>query len=407
MAGLKLNGINMVYPSGETALRDVSLETGDKEFLVVVGGANSGKSTLLKIIAGLEEPVSGTVVVDGKDVTEADAKDRDLAMVLRGNTLFANMNVYDNMGFGLKQRKVSQTVIDQRVKAAANILGLTEVLYRKPKMLTAAERQRAAIGRAIVREPSVYLFDEPLAGLDEKLGKEILNIIVNLQARMEGAFVYATKNLSEALAIGTRIAVLKEGFLQQVDTPANLYDYPVNAYVAFYIGSPAINFIKDVKIRKESGRYSAEFGGESLELSEKIVARFENIDEYAENGKTVVLGIRPEDAALVSTGGELKCKVNKIETDGENVFAECNVNGGTSMIVCGQSDVKNGENAEIKIDCDRVYVFDGLTRLTLLMRDEGYKGTGHKDADFVPLSFEEEQRLTRKSAPDKTKNKRK
>jgi len=403
MAGLKLDGINKVYPSGEAALYGVSLESPDREFLVIVGGEKSGKSTLLKIIAGLEDPDSGTVSIDGKDVTDAEPKDRDLAMVFRGNSLFPNMNILENMGFGLKQRKAPQTVIEQRVKAAAKILGLTEVLYKKPKMLTAAERQRAAIGRAIVREPSLYLFDEPLAGLDEKLGKEILNIIVNLQARMEGSFVYATKNLSEALAIGTRIAVLKEGFLQQVDTPANLYDYPANAYVAFYIGSPTVNFIKDAKILKEDTKYFAVFGGEKYELSENTVSRFAQIDEYAESGNTVLLGIRPEDARLVRVGGTFPCKVGKEENDGENAFAECTLACGISMTVSGQPEIKSGEDAEIKIDGDRVYIFDTQTRLTLLNRDEGYKPTGHRDADFVPLDFREEQRLTQKSAKPKGK----
>ena len=196
MAGFKLNGIGKIYPSGAKALHDVNMEASDKEFLVVVGGEASGKSTLLRVISGLEEPTSGTVEIDGRDVTDLEPKDRDLAVVFRGDTLYPTLNVFENMAYGLKVRKTPQAVIDKRVKAVADILGLNDVLGRKPKTLTAAERQRVAIGRAIAREPSVYLFDEPLAGLDEKLRGDMLNLIVNLQARMEGTFLYATKNVS-------------------------------------------------------------------------------------------------------------------------------------------------------------------------------------------------------------------
>ena len=250
MAGLKLNGVNKIYPSGENALFNINFETKDKEFIVVVGGEASGKSTLLRVVAGLEEPSSGEIYIDDKDVTDVEPKDRDIAMVFRSSTLYPALNVFDNMAFGLRLRKAPQALIEQRVKAAAAILGLNDVLYRKPKALTAAAKQRVAIGRAIVREPKLYLFDEPLSGLDDNLRADMLNVIINLQARMEGTFVYATKNLAEAMAIGTRIVVLKNGLIQQIDTPENLYDYPANAYVAFYIGAPTINFVKDAQITK-------------------------------------------------------------------------------------------------------------------------------------------------------------
>ncbi|MDE7181762.1 MAG: ABC transporter ATP-binding protein, partial [Clostridia bacterium] len=312
MASLKLNGIDKVYPSGVTALYNINLETTDREFLVVMGGEKSGKSTLLRVIAGLEDASSGEVIIDNKDVTEADPKDRELAMVFSSSTLSPTMTVFDNMGFGLKLRKAPRTLIEQRVKAAANILGLTDVLYRKPKVLTAAQKQRTAIGRAIVREPKLYLLDEPLSGLDEKLRAELLNVIINLQARMEGTFVYSTKNLSEALTIGTRILILKNGFIQQIDTPANLYDYPANAYVAFYIGSPTINFINNAKIIKTDEGYFAQESGIKLALPENIVKRFVNIDEYANAEKTVIVGIRPEDAEV---GGEIAATVAAVDDE--------------------------------------------------------------------------------------------
>lgn len=403
MASLKLNGLNKVFPSGEAGLYDVNLEAQDKEFLVVVGGDNSGKSTLLRVVAGLEEATDGEIFIDGKEVSDVDPKDRDIAMIFRSSTLYPALNVFDNMAFGLKLRKAPQALIDRRVKVAAEILGLTDVLYRKPKALTSAARQRVAIGRAIVREPKLYLFDEPLSGLDENLRADILNVIINLQARMNGTFLYATKNLSEALTIGTRIVVMKEGFVQQIDTPANLYDYPANAYVAFYIGSPAINFIKDCKIVKTESGFAAVCGGKQFAITEKIAARFKNADEYAESGKEVILGIRPEDAACTKTAeGEyvFAVTVGKIESVGETVYAECDLGDNVSVVCPVQKELFKGESAVCKIDLNRLYIFDGETRLTLLSRDEGYAKTTFADADFTPLSYTEECEITEKLNPN-------
>ena len=406
MAGLKLNGVNKIYPSGENALFNINFETKDKEFIVVVGGEASGKSTLLRVVAGLEEPSSGEIYIDDKDVTDVEPKDRDIAMVFRSSTLYPALNVFDNMAFGLRLRKAPQALIEQRVKAAAAILGLNDVLYRKPKALTAAAKQRVAIGRAIVREPKLYLFDEPLSGLDDNLRADMLNVIINLQARMEGTFVYATKNLAEAMAIGTRIVVLKNGLIQQIDAPENLYDYPANAYVAFYIGAPTINFVKDAQITKSDAGYVAVNGDFRVELPENIVNRFTNIGEYANTGKKVILGIRPEDAE-VKKGGAYKCTVGKVESDGDNTYAECDLNGGISMIVRGQAELAKGETAEIEIDCAHIYIFDNDTRLTLLSRDAGYKKTDFAEADFVPLTYSEEQAVIEKLAPKKNDKKKK
>ena len=406
MAGLKLNGVNKIYPSGENALFNINFETKDKQFIVVVGGEASGKSTLLRVVAGLEEPSSGEIYIDDKDVTDVEPKDRDVAMVFRSSTLYPALNVFDNMAFGLRLRKAPQALIEQRVKAAAAILGLNDVLYRKPKALTAAAKQRVAIGRAIVREPKLYLFDEPLSGLDDNLRADMLNVIINLQARMEGTFVYATKNLAEAMAIGTRIVVLKNGLIQQIDTPENLYDYPANAYVAFYIGAPTINFVKDAQITKSDAGYAAVNGDFKVELPENIVKRFTDIGEYANIGKKVILGIRPEDAE-VKRGGAYKCTVVKVESDGDSTYAECDLNGGISMIVRGQAELAKGENAEIDIDNTHIYIFDNDTRLTLLSRDGGYKKTDFAEADFVPLTYSEEQAVIEKLAPKKNDKKKK
>ncbi len=406
MSSLKLNGVNKIYPSGESALFNIEFQTKDKEFIVIVGGEASGKSTLLRIIAGLEEPSSGAVLIDNKDVTDVDPKDRDVAMVFRSSTLYPALNVFDNMAFGLRLRKAPQAVIEQRVKAAAAILGLEDVLYRKPKTLSAAVRQRVAIGRAIVREPRLYLFDEPLSGLDDALRADMLNVIINLQARMEGAFVYATKNLAEAMAIGTRIVVLKNGLLQQIDTPQNLYDYPANAYVAFYIGAPTINFIKDAVISRTEQGYKAVAAGFEIPLPKNITDRFTDIAAYADSGKKVLLGIRPEDAE-VKLGGGYECTVGKVETDNGATYAECALKCGISMIVRGQEQLTHGETAEIAIDAAHLYIFDNDTRLTLLARDSGYKKTDFAEADFVPLTFGEEQQIIEKLSTKKTDKKKK
>lgn len=404
MSSLKLSGVDKIFPSGSLALYDINLETRDKEFLVIVGGEKSGKSTLLRVVAGLEEVSSGTISIGDRDVTEVDPKDRDIAMVFRSSTLYPALNVFDNMAFGLKIRKAPQTLIEQRVKSAAEILGITDVLYRKPKTLTAAQKQRVAIGRAIVREPKLYLFDEPLSGLDDKLKGEMLNIIINLQARMEGTFVYATKSVAEAMTIGTRIAVIKNGIIQQVDTPANLYDYPVNAYVAFTVGAPSINFVNKALIVKEADGVYAVGGELKLKLSEKTLSRFENLKDYENTQNTVIVGIRPEDAEVSGEG--LDCTVSKVENDGDNYYAECAVLGHDLVVRAKESD-KQGDKAKLKIDAERLYLFDGQTRLSLLARDGGYTKTDYPEADMKPLTFAEEEEVIAKFKPKKEDKKKK
>ena len=407
MASLKVSGLNKIYPSGATALYDINFETQDKEFIVIIGGESSGKSSLLRVIAGLEETSEGKIEIGGTDMTEVHPKDRNVAMIFRHDTLYPDLNVFENMAFGLRQRKAPAALVEQRVKAVSKILGLDEVLFRKPKALTAAAKQRVALGRAIAREPKLYLLDEPLEGFDEKLRADMLNLIINVQARMEGTFVYATKNLSEAMTIGTRIIVLKNGLVQQIDTPANLYDYPANAYVAFYIGAPTVNFIRGVKIAREEDKYIASFEGGALTLPENIVKRFENIQNYAFAEKQVWLGIRPEDCTAVKDGGALSGSVSKVESDGDRTYAEIAVDGGISMIVGGQSTLQKDEKCQIDIDLSKLLIFDGDTRLTLLSRDSGYKDTGFADANFTPLPIDEENRIVENLKPKKQAKKKK
>lgn len=399
MSSLKISGVDKIFPSGSLALYDINLEAVDKEFLVILGGESSGKTTLLRIVAGLEEASDGTVFIDGKDMTDVVPKDRNIAMVFRSDTLYPALTVYDNIAFGLKLRKTPHAVIDRRVKAVAEVLGLTEVLYRKPKTISSVQRQRTAIGRAIAREPRLYLFDEPLSGLDDNLKSEMLDVIINLQARMQGTFVYSTKNVAEALTIGTRIAVLREGILQQVDTPANLYDYPANAYVSFLIGSPTINFINNAEIVEEDGALYATEGELKFALPENILSRFEQKADYVGTGKKVIVGIRPEDVTAGKEG--IKVKVTKIDEDG---FAVCDIDGHE---ITAKTEMTAAGEGKISVNCERLYLFDGETRLTLLSKDDGYEKTQFAEADYIPPTYPEEEEIKSKFKPEKTKKKKK
>lgn len=404
MSSLKITDLNKVYPSGETALYDVSLETRDKEFIVIAGGEKSGKSTLLRIIAGLEDETSGEVLIDGKDMKGVDPKNRDLAMVFKSSSLYPSLNVYDNMAYGLRLRKASEALISERIKVVSEMLGLTDCLYRKPKVLTSAARQRVAIGRAIVREPGLYLFDDPLSGLDEKLRADMLNLIINIQARLNGTFIYATKNLEEAMTIGTRLVILKNGFVQQIDCPLNLYDYPANTYVAFFIGSPTINFIKKVKIVSENGGYAGVCKDFKITLPENIVKRFESIGDYADKDKYVTLGLRPEDLKA-GKEGEIKAKVISVDGD-EEKYAECAVTPDISLNCATEEELEKGAEVNIEVDNTRLYIFDAETCLTLLKRDGGYRETGMPNADYVPMPYGEEQKIYESLNPKSKKKKK-
>ncbi len=403
MASLKLSNLDKVFPSGERALYDVNLEVRDGEFLVILGGENSGKSTVLRLTAGLDTESDGKVFIDGKDVTDSDPKDSDIAMVFKSATIYPTMNVFDNLAYSLKMRKAPAALVNERVKVVSAVLGLDEVLYRKPKTLTSAQKQRVALGRAIVREPRVYLLDDPLSGLDDKLRRELLSVIINLQARMKATFVYATKNVNEAMTMGTRIAVMKNGFLQQSDTPANLYDYPANEYVAFLVGAPTINFIRDAEIVAGENGYLAQFKGGEIALPESIVKRFENIAAYAGSGKRVTLGIRPEDAK--SGDSEIKGKVVKAES-GAN-YAECEIAPDISFTFAADKEYAAGAEICLSLDKDRLHIFDAETRLTLLARDAGYAESDLPDTHFKPLGFVEEESIYYGSKAVKAQNKRK
>ena len=291
MASLSLQNVSKIYENGYEAVKDFNLEIEDKDFIIFVGPSGCGKSTTLRMIAGLEDISKGTLRIDNKVVNNVEAKDRDIAMVFQSYALYPHLTVYDNMAFGLKLKKVPKEVIDEKVKYAAKILDLEKLLDRKPKALSGGQRQRVAMGRAIVREPKVFLMDEPLSNLDAKLRVQMRTEISKLHERLGATMIYVTHDQTEAMTLGTKIVVMKDGIVQQVDTPQNLYNYPQNKFVAGFIGSPQMNFI-DATVCKKGNKIALKVGDYELELPEakgKILASSGYI------GKTVSMGVRPEN----------------------------------------------------------------------------------------------------------------
>jgi multiple sugar transport system ATP-binding protein len=292
VAEIALEDVAKVYPDGTRAVTDLDLDIGDGEFMVLVGPSGCGKTTALRMVAGLEAISEGKVRIGERVVNDLPSKDRDIAMVFQNYALYPHMTVYDNMAFGLKLRKLGKDEIDKRVKDAARILGLDEFLKRKPKALSGGQRQRVAMGRAIVRHPQAFLMDEPLSNLDAKLRVQMRAEIAKIQRELGVTTIYVTHDQVEAMTMGDRVAVLRKGVLQQVDTPQNLYDHPLNLFVAGFIGSPAMNMV-GARLASADGALFAEFGGFRLRLDQEAARRRPALKDY--EGKNVVLGIRPED----------------------------------------------------------------------------------------------------------------
>ena len=280
-----------ITDEGVVAVQQFSLEIADKEFIVLVGPSGCGKSTTLRMIAGLEDITSGELWIGDKLMNDVEPKDRDIAMVFQNYALYPHMTVYENMAFSLKLKKVPKDEIDKKVRQAAEILDITQYLDRKPKALSGGQRQRVALGRAIVREPKVFLFDEPLSNLDAKLRVAMRTEITKLHQRLQTTFIYVTHDQTEAMTMASRIVVMKDGFVQQVDTPQNLYDYPANLFVAGFIGSPQMNFFT-VKLVKEGNDVAAVFGDNKIIIPPSKLAKFADEDYI---GKEVYMGIRPEN----------------------------------------------------------------------------------------------------------------
>ena len=291
MASLSLEHIGKEYPNGFKAVKDFNLEVADKEFIIFVGPSGCGKSTTLRMIAGLEDISEGTLKIDDKVMNDVEPKDRDIAMVFQNYALYPHMTVFDNMAFGLKLRKVPKDQIKQQVEEAAKILDLDKLLDRKPKALSGGQRQRVAMGRAIVRNPKVFLMDAPLSNLDAKLRVQMRTEISKLHQRLGATIIYVTHDQTEAMTLGTRIVVMKDGIVQQIDTPQNLYDHPCNEFVAGFIGSPQMNFM-DAKVKVNGKNVTLQVGDSNLNVPASKAAK---LIDGGYDGKTIVLGIRPED----------------------------------------------------------------------------------------------------------------
>ena len=369
MAGLKLENIEKKYPNGFVAVKDFSLDISDKEFIIFVGPSGCGKSTTLRMIAGLEEISGGDLFIDGKKMNTVAPKDRDIAMVFQNYALYPHMTVYDNMAFGLKLRKTPKDEIDKRVREAAKILGIDVLLDRKPKALSGGQRQRVAMGRAIVRNPKVFLMDEPLSNLDAKLRVQMRTEISKLHQRLATTFIYVTHDQTEAMTLGTRIVVLKDGIIQQVDSPSNLYHKPNNLFVATFIGSPQMNIIEAAAV-KESGGVYLSFGEYKVKLPQSKAAV---VEEKGYIGKDVYFGVRPEDLhdepAFIAQSPEsiVKADVEVTEMLGAEVYLYLDLDGQKiTARVDPRSKAKSGDRIEIALDANTIHVFDKATEATVV-----------------------------------------
>ena len=379
MAGLSLKGIYKKYPGGYVAVTDVNLEIRDKEFIILVGPSGCGKSTTLRMIAGLEEISEGELYIGDRLVNDVAPKDRDIAMVFQNYALYPHMTVAENMGFGLKLRKVPKDEIARKVEEAAKILDLSHLLDRKPKAMSGGQRQRVALGRAIVRSPKVFLLDEPLSNLDAKLRAQMRTEISKLHKKLGTTFIYVTHDQTEAMTMGDRIVVMKDGYIQQVDTPQGLYSAPANKFVAGFLGSPQMNFIDAYLRRDEYNRYYVEFGSADSRSARGtkftiIVPESKSVADLAKYvDREVTLGIRPENVhdepAYLQTAetGIVNCDVEITEMMGAETYLYLNC-AGTSITarVSPYSTAQPGQTIQVGLDPNKIHLFDKETERTIV-----------------------------------------
>ena len=369
MASLSLKNVCKVYPNGFVAVKDFNLDVADKEFIIFVGPSGCGKSTTLRMIAGLEEISSGELWIGDKLVNDVEPKDRDIAMVFQNYALYPHMTVYDNMSFGLKLRKVPKPEIDKLVHGAAKILGIEQLLDRKPKALSGGQRQRVAMGRAIVRNPKVFLMDEPLSNLDAKLRVQMRIEIQKIHQRLETTIIYVTHDQTEAMTLGTRIVVLKDGIIQQVDTPQNLYDKPCNVFVAGFMGSPQMNLI-NAKVVQSGEDVVLMFGGNTIKLPE---GKAQKLIEAGYVDTTVIMGIRPEDLndseVIINANPDcvIEATIRVYELLGAEVFLYFDIDEvNCTARVNPRTTARPGDTIKLGIDMTKLHIFDKDTEQVIL-----------------------------------------
>ncbi|MGI6326333.1 MAG: ABC transporter ATP-binding protein [Saccharofermentanales bacterium] len=370
MASVSLKNVYKRYEGGVLAVSDFTIDIADREFVILVGPSGCGKSTTLRMIAGLEEITEGEIYIGDRLVNDVQPKDRDIAMVFQNYALYPHMTVYDNMAFGLKLRKTPKDEIKRRVTESARILEIEHLLDRKPKALSGGQRQRVALGRAIVRDPKVFLMDEPLSNLDAKLRVQMRVEITKLHQRLQTTFIYVTHDQTEAMTMGTRIVVMKDGFIQQIDNPSNLYRHPVNTFVAGFIGMPPMNFINSTLAIKD-GRVTISFNDVTITLPDKYAVP----EVMAYDGKEVIMGVRPEalndESRFVAENSETSfpAHVDVVEMLGAETYLYLTVADVvtlTARVDPTVSHSKVGEVTTLAIDGNRVHLFDKETELVIL-----------------------------------------
>ena len=352
------NKVNLqVTERGVVAVHDFNIDIADKEFIVLVGPSGCGKSTTLRMIAGLEEITEGEVIIDGKVVNDVAPKDRDIAMVFQNYALYPHMTVYDNMAFSLKLRHEDKETIDKKVREAAEILDITQYLDRKPKALSGGQRQRVAIGRAIVREPKVFLMDEPLSNLDAKLRNQMRAEIIKLRQRINTTFIYVTHDQTEAMTLGDRIVIMKDGFVQQIGTPQEVFNHPANLFVAGFIGTPQMNFF-DAVLTRTGDKYTVTAYGTVFEPDEEKQAAL--LANNAQSG-AVTLGVRPEHIMLCAPGAanSIKATVDVSEMMGSSIHLHTNVQGKDVVMVLATVDLPADHNAGFRYGEEVNFTFGG------------------------------------------------
>ncbi len=381
MAGLSLKNIMKIYPhsgdqkkskkkkgepekktnlqvtdQGVIAVQSFNLDIADKEFIVLVGPSGCGKSTTLRMVAGLEEISGGELYIDGKLMNDVAPKDRDIAMVFQSYALYPHMTVYENMAFPLKLRKVPKDEIDKRVREAAEILDITQYLDRKPKALSGGQRQRVAIGRAIVREPKVLLMDEPLSNLDAKLRNQMRAEIIKLRQKIDTTFMYVTHDQTEAMTLGDRIVIMKDGFIQQIGTPQEVFDHPANLFVAGFIGTPQMNFF-DAKLVKDGSKYSVELGAMKVALSD---AKQKALAAKNVSSQDITLGVRPSHVVLSSdAANSIEATVDVSEMMGSEVHLHANANGKDVVIIVPTVDLSGNHMETFAYGAKIRFTFSG------------------------------------------------